>query len=74
MSRTREKGNWASMSPENHSHMPYLADLPGLCLFTYIISLVAVYSLCSWSSMHASGQPCCAHYLSLTLFALLACI
>lgn len=46
----REKGDGASVSPENHPHVPYLADLPGL------ISPVAVDSLCSWRSVHATGS------------------
>lgn len=56
MSCIREKGDEASMSPENHPHMPYFADLPGLCLFTYILSPVAMDSLSSWISVHATGS------------------
>lgn len=56
MSCIREKDDGDFMSPGNHPHMPYLADLPGLCLFTYILFPGAMDSLSSWSSVHATGS------------------
>lgn len=53
MSCIREKGDEASMSPENHPHMPYLADLPGLSL--HIHSLSSGYGQPVFS-VHATGS------------------